>query len=197
MAIYRYIVVLMLLALAACTQSVTLPQGVTTIEPAKPLVAVPMTDHEGAAFDLDKLVGRWVLLEFGYTHCPDVCPINLAEMRMAHLTLAEQGLDVALVFVSVDGARDTPEHLKTYLSYFNAPIYGLTGDTTRAQALIDQFGGRFVINDAGGLIENYTVDHTASIFLLNPQGQWVRTYAYGIDIEILTNDVGGLIRAAL
>jgi protein SCO1 len=137
------------------------------------------------------LQGRYVLLTFGYTHCPDVCPVTLAELRRVHDLLAEQGKaeQVQLVFISVDGQRDTPERLKQYLTYFNAGVIGLTGTREQAEALISQFGGTFNINNVAGAIENYTVDHTAGSFLLAPDGTWVRRYAYRTDPKLIAEDL--------
>lgn len=190
----RVMIVLVLLGLMGCQAQpaatpTPLPAGVRDIQPPRAIADLTLVNHDGIELYPADLAGQPTLIAFGYTHCPDVCPITLAHMKMIKTMLGEQGDQVRLVFVTVDGKRDTPERLLEYLSYFNAGIVGLTGDDANITALITAFEGGFTLNDAGGTRENYTVDHTASIFLLDASAQWRRTYNYGLDPQIIVDDL--------
>jgi protein SCO1 len=182
-----------LVLLTACGPS--LPEGVTAIAPAR-AVDFTLASHTGEQQALHDLQGQWVMLAFGYTHCPDVCPITLAEMRLIQNELNERNLPLKLAFVSVDGERDTPEALANYLSYFRADVVGFSSSGDAAAQTVALFDGRFTLNNANGLREEYTVDHTASKFLINPSGQWVRTYAYALSTDAVVEDAAQLIGAA-
>lgn len=165
------------------------PDGVTHIEPAVQTEDVTLTDQTGSAFQLSNLRDQIVVMAFGYTHCPDVCPITLARFKQVKAALGDKSAQVRFVFVSVDGARDTPERLSQYLSMFDSEFIGLTGAETVVRELIGQYDGQFEINNYGGLAENYTVDHTASNFVLNQDGLWCRTYAYGTAPDVIAADL--------
>lgn len=124
--------------------------------------AQPITE---AVFD-----GHWSIVFFGYTHCPDVCPITLQVMKNVNLALAEQNQKpVQVVFVSVDPVRDTSDVMKNYISYFNEDFIGITGDLNAVHALTSSLGivASFTANKDDP--ENYIVDHTASLLLIDPQ----------------------------
>jgi protein SCO1 len=90
--------------------------------------------------------------------------------------------------------RDTPERLKQHLAYFSTDFIGLTGDEETLHKVIREYGGDFLINDGGGYrTENYSVDHTASKFLLDSEGQWVRTYGYNVDPDLIAADLAQLL----
>jgi protein SCO1/2 len=194
------LLVLFLLLGAACStaeppagstgpQRLTGADGLVVIQP--PIVTdFTLIDQDGHSLELASLRGNAVLMAFGYTHCPDVCPVTLARFRQVKDTLGADAERVKFVFVSVDGERDTPEHLKGYLTLFDAGFVGLTTpDEELARQVIGQFGGGFDIKDAGGLRANYTVDHTASSFLIDPAGGWTREYPYNYDPALMAADI--------
>ncbi len=120
--------------------------------------------------DNDDLRGKWSLLFFGYTHCPDVCPATLAELARAYELLAQEpGVleDTQFIFISVDPARDTPETLAAYTGYFNPAFIDATGDHAQLTALARQLDIRF--RRGTGSDEAYNVDHTSAILLIDPQ----------------------------
>lgn len=144
---------------------------------------------------LSDLRGKHVLIAFGYTHCPDVCPVTLARFKQIKAALTDKASEIHFVFISVDGKRDTSERLKEYLSLFDSDFIGLTGDEASVRDVIGRYGGQFEINDAGGLREEYTVDHTASNFLMDAGGKWVRTFAFNTKPGLIAEDILKLMGA--
>ena len=191
---------LLALALAACAPAAaptpTADTGINIVEPPVPVQDFTLVNQAGQETHLADVTGKYTLLAFGYTHCPDVCPITLAHFKQIRMRLKDQAGQVNFVWVSVDGARDTPERLTQYIANFDSAIIGLTGPDDQVRAFISQFGGVYFLNNAGGLKKNYTVDHTASWFLLNPQGQWLRTYRYATPPDVVAQDIAGLIAGA-
>ena len=133
-----------------------------------------LIDQNNEKFDLDNLSGKWTLLFFGYTHCPDICPITLTVMDRVYRELSgiEQKENFQFVFVSVDPERDTPEKLSAYVHYFNEQFTGLTGSTENLQAITNQLGIVFSHGEDPG-DGNYLVDHTGSLFLIAPGHEWL------------------------
>ncbi len=189
-----YFLGILAMTLGACTpESVTDEFGITRYTAPKTLEHTPLTSQDGTPISVVDLAGDYVLISIGYTHCPDVCPLNLANYKQIKKLLGEDESEVSFVFVSVDGNRDTPERLKQYIGMFDSEFIGLTGNTSAVDAFIKPYGGTYVINNYGGLRDNYTVDHTATLFLLNPEGKLVRGYSYGIDYTLIAEDLNSLL----
>lgn len=136
----------------------------------KRLEPFSLIDQNGDAFGVAQLEGHWNLIFFGYTHCPDVCPLTLQSIKAAKSKLAELGAetdDVRPVFVSVDPERDTPERLKSYLGFFGEDFVGVSGEHPALSDFASQLGAIYARgedDDAGG----YLVDHTATVLLIDP-----------------------------
>lgn len=126
-------------------------------------------DHENNPFTLADLRGKWSLLFFGFTHCPDICPATLAVMDKAHSRLDRPG-DVQFVLVTVDPDRDTSERLEQYLSSFNPEFIGLGGSTEQIAGLTGQVGLPY-FRDKTQNEENYLINHGGSLFLVDPLGR--------------------------
>ena len=140
--------------------------------------AFAMTATDGRTFTQKDLVGRPSLLFFGYTYCPDVCPTTLADTSRWRRELGLGPDDLNIIFVSVDPERDDPESMKAYLSAFGTPIIGLSGTETQTQTIKDEFGVfSEKVDDPGA--SDYLINHTASVYLLNRNGQFVGTISYG------------------
>jgi len=140
----------------------------TLLRTARPVGDVRLQDTLGNELSLQQLKGRWSLVFFGFTHCPDVCPTTLAILsqvarRLENLPQAQQP---QLVFITVDPERDVPEVMKGYVEHFDKNMIGLTGELSQVEALAAQLGVAFqkVPLDQGG----YSMDHSAAIFMLNP-----------------------------
>lgn len=156
----------------------------TVLDPPKDVADFTLTDQRGESFTLSELRGKAVLLFFGYTNCPDVCPTTLSEFKRVKQELGDDADRVAFVFVSVDGARDTPERLAAYVGAFDPSFIGLTGDDVSIRSIAQDYGVFFqrqtYANDA-----NYLVDHTASTFVVGPEGRLRVVIRYGTDPTIV------------
>lgn len=130
---------------------------------------VELINEQGQAISTDALRGRWHLLFFGFTACPDVCPTTLSDMRRLFGQLPRAAREqLQLVLVSADPARDTPEALRTYLDYYRAGFKGLTGDMAQLQKLSKALGLPFV--PATKTEGEYSVSHSGNLALVGPDG---------------------------
>ena len=117
------------------------------------------------------LKDQWSLFFFGYTFCPDVCPLTLTQLNQFHKQLAEQSLDedVAVWMISVDPDRDSVERLKEYITYFNPKFGGATGDRREIDKLTKDFGVHYKIHEPEPGADYYLVDHSTAIIVINPE----------------------------
>ncbi|MNY41827.1 hypothetical protein D3C86_1766690 [compost metagenome] len=119
---------------------------------------------------MDELKGKWSLLFFGYTFCPDICPTTLAQLRQVKSELPKEAVErLQVVLVSVDPNRDTPTQLKQYLGYFDKDFRGVTGSLDNLQKLANAVSIPFIPADTSK--PNYTVDHSGNLALLGPDGK--------------------------
>jgi protein SCO1/2 len=133
-------------------------------------------DSAAGPVDLADLRGQVVLIYFGYTWCPDICPTNLAFIAGALKMLTPQELErVQVLFVSVDPERDTPERLAQYTAWFHPRIRGLTGSPERIAAAAKLYGAAYRRVDGAGSAMAYLVDHSASTYAVDPEGRLRRT----------------------
>jgi protein SCO1/2 len=132
--------------------------------------AFTLTDTQGRPTSLASLQGKAVLLAFGYTHCPDVCPTTLLELTRVLNALGSQRQDVRAVFVTVDPERDTPARLKTYLENFHADIVGLTGSAAEIHKVADLFGSVYAKTPVQGG-DLHAVAHSSFVYLLEESGR--------------------------
>jgi protein SCO1/2 len=145
-----------------------------------PLVApFQLTDQNGQSVSERDVLGRPAVVFFGFTYCPEVCPTTLTSLSGLMGRMGERADAFGVFFVSVDPERDTPEVLKAYLSSFDPRIRGLTGPAEQIAAFAKPLGVYYARTklDGGG----YTMDHTASVFLLDAQGRFAGSIAYGED----------------
>jgi protein SCO1/2 len=136
-----------------------------------------LVDQNGAEISEAAFRGHPSAVFFGFTHCPEVCPTTLVEMDSWLKKLGDEGRDVRAYFVSIDPERDTPETMDTYVGNVSDRITGITGDPEKVAAMAKAFGifARKVPLDGG----DYTMDHTASVLLLNREGGFFGTISYG------------------
>lgn len=117
---------------------------------------------------------KLVLLYFGYTYCPDICPTNLGNLSVAYRQLSQEQKDnLQIIFVSVDPERDTPERLQQYASYFEANILGLTGKLSTLNEIASRYGVVFAKVDDPNNGTNYAVDHSAFTYVVAPGGKLI------------------------
>ena len=142
-----------------------------------------LTDQNADTFDLEKLKGHWSMIFFGYTHCPDICPTTMTLLDSVIKDLTENNekkLSLPqIIFVSIDPKRDTQEHLAEYITYFNPAFYGLTGSEQNISSLTKQLGILYmkITNKDPGNINDYLMDHSSSILLLDPEARLVGIFS--------------------
>lgn len=144
--------------------SLALPTNFRTVQEFE------LLDVDGQTLSQTVFEDQWSLVFFGFTHCPDVCPITLQVMKDVVTKLEEQQhVPPQIVFVSIDPVRDTADVMKKYIAYFNEDFVGITGDVNKVHALTSSLGivASFTANEDDP--ENYGVDHTASLLLIDPQ----------------------------
>ncbi len=153
-----------------------------------------MTDGDGQPFTLGSLKGKAVILAFGYTHCPDICPTELLTYSDTLKQLGEQAKDVAVVFASVDPERDTPELIGKYVRQFNPAFIGLTVTGDQSLPIIKQ-QYRVVSAKAGQQSEQvYLVDHSAGTYLLDKEGEVAVFAPYGTTATQIADDLKILLK---
>jgi protein SCO1/2 len=131
-----------------------------------------LVDSEGQPFGPHDFTGHWSFLYFGFTHCPDVCPLSLIELTELKKKLEAQAPDVAAEYflVSVDPARDTPQVMKDYVTYFDPAFRGLTGEPEQVAELAKAVGAIYFV-PPGQSSESYVVSHSSNVTLIDPQGR--------------------------
>lgn len=162
----------------------------------EPPVAVPdftLTDQYGQPFRLSDQRGQVVLLFFGYTSCPDVCPTTLGTWRRVHQALGDDADRVRFVFVTVDPERDTTERLGLHVNAFNPDFVGLTGTPAELEAVYDLFGVIHEKDTSSGSALGYLVNHTATTFVVDPDGRWRLRETYGTEVEDFVHDIRQLL----
>ncbi|HEX2619413.1 MAG TPA: SCO family protein [Phototrophicaceae bacterium] len=162
--------------------------GITDIDPPKPLDDFTLTSTAGEKVKFSNYDDHWRIIYFGYTNCPDFCPSTLTDFKRVKDELGDQADRVTFMMISVDGERDTPAELATYLGKFDSDFVGLTGTKEEVIPATKTFGVFFEKHDNTDT-EHYAVDHTVSIFVVNPTGEMVALYAYGTDVQTIIDDL--------
>jgi protein SCO1 len=141
-----------------------------------------LVDQSGTKVDERILQGKWTAVFFGYTYCPDFCPLTLQSLAQTQKLMGARAKDMQIVFISVDPARDKPEVLKAYLASGGMPanVRGLTGTDAEVDAAAKAFGASFEKVGSG---DAYTMNHTAYVFLMDPKGRFSLPLAYGLSPE--------------
>jgi len=156
-----------------------------------------LIDDQGEPFSLDNLREHWSLIFFGYTHCPDVCPSTLYDLKLVHEKLTQLKSDAVsrhqVLFVSVDPERDTAEQLNQYVSYFHPDFIGVTGPQEQLAPLTMQLGIAYRIEEHEAGAEQYNVDHSVSILLMDPQGRLHGVFPAPHDADKMARELAAAI----
>jgi protein SCO1/2 len=144
--------------------------GIILLPQSRTLPALQMTNQDGQPVMVNELKGKWSLLFFGYTFCPDICPTTLAQLRQIKSELPADAVDkLQIILVSVDPHRDTPQQLKQYLGYFDPQFIGLTPTSVEElQKVANAVSIPFIPADSSK--PNYTVDHSGNLAVIGPDG---------------------------
>lgn len=161
----------------------------------KPLVGGPfnLITHEGKPFTEKDLLGKWSIIYFGFTHCPDICPDELDKLGVMLDSLKAQNIEIQPIFITCDPNRDSPEVLTEYLSEFHPSIIGLTGDYDEVRRCCKNYRVYFSTPRDLKPGEDYLVDHSIFFYLMDPEGQFVdvlgRNYTEETAVEKIAKDV--------
>jgi protein SCO1 len=153
-----------------------------------------LTDHNGKARTLADYRGKVVVLFFGYTQCPDVCPTTLTELAEVMRRLGPDAKKVQVLFATIDPERDTPELLRSYVPAFDPSFVGLYGDAEATARTAKEFKVVYQ-KQPGPTPSTYTMDHSAGTFVFDPQGRLRLYVGYGQGPEVFTHDISELLRA--
>jgi protein SCO1/2 len=156
--------------LGACQRSEPLPFRLTNISGHMPDLDFKLTNDLGKAVTGADYRGKVMLLYFGYTHCPDVCPLTMAQLHVVMQRLGPLADDVRILFVSVDPARDTPKVLHAYVNAFDSHAIGLTGTAGATEALSKRYRSAFTREPASA-DGNYEVSHSSAIYVFDRDGR--------------------------
>lgn len=168
----------------------------TLIDPARPLPPMAFTDQNGQPFGPEQLRGHWSILFFGFTFCPDICPTTLAVLAQVEKKLTDLPTEQRphIVLVSVDSKRDTPERLAQYVKSFSPTFTGITtGDQAAVQEFALKMGVPVAISEQPG--GNYTVDHSAAIFVVDPNGALRALSSTPHEVPIIAEDYRSIVAA--
>lgn len=154
-----------------------------------------LSDHNGNARQLSDFRGKAVVLFFGFTHCPDVCPTTLAELAVARRNLGPDGERVQVLLVTVDPQRDTPQLLSRYVTAFDPSFLGLTGSPQQIAEVAKEF--KVIYQKVEGrLPADYSMDHSAGSYIFDPQGRLRLYVSYGQGAEVFAHDLRRLLEGA-
>ena len=170
------------------------PTTATVLPAVAQLPAFSLMDHHTQAIDNKVFVGQWDLVFFGFTNCPDICPLTLQVLSTAKQRLADSGQSPLprIVLVSVDPERDTPERMAQYIAAFGPGHLGITGELEELRKLTSGLGIYFAKQEGGE--ENYSVDHSAAVIVIDPQGKFHSLFSAPHVIENFVHDLPLLMK---
>lgn len=206
----RVMVLVLALLLAACGSAAVTPTAAPTasapdyqselygavFEPPRALSDFELASTTGEPFRFSDHRGEILLLYFGYRACPDFCPTTFAEMRRVYQAVGEPADQLKILFVTVDPERDDLDNLRLYTSAFHEDFIALRDDGAALQQMMSEFGVVAEKQQVGDSALSYLIDHTASVFLVGPDGRLQAQYLYGTDYRDIVHDVQVILDAA-
>ncbi|MFQ5676178.1 MAG: SCO family protein [bacterium] len=182
-----------ILTLSACQKTDTTFRG-TELGDSIPTTDFTLIDQHNRPFTLSENKGNVVLLFFGFTYCPDVCPLTLSTWKKVGDLLGDDAQRVRFVYVTVDPERDTPERLKTHLAIFSPDFIGLTGPIENLKEVYAAYGVYREKNQISDSATGYLINHTARINIIDPQGNWRLTFSHDSAAEDIGHDIRLLLK---
>ena len=162
------------------------------VDPPRDMPAFVFTRTDGSTFTTAPEPGRPMVLFFGYTHCPDVCPTTLADWKRVRAKLGDDAKRVRFVFVTVDPDRDTPAVAERYARLYDAAFEGVSGDAITTSRIIEAFGVA-AAREPGTNATGYLVSHSSQVFLVDSHGKLVALYPFGTGWDALAADLERLL----
>lgn len=152
-----------------------------------------LLDGNGKTVSAADFRGRYMLVYFGFTHCPDICPTTLLIMKNALDKLGDKKKSVVPVFISLDPERDTPKAVKRYISNFGDTLVGLTGTPAQVRTAADAYRVYYNKVEQEGSVAGYLVDHSSFIYLMDPKGRYIAHFSHSISETELASKLGQFI----
>lgn len=182
---------LLALAAAGAASAADAPKLVAGVfDPPRMAPDFALRGSDGGELALARLRGKVVVLGFGFTSCPDVCPVTLATLAAAHKKLGERRGEVQVVYVTVDPGRDDPERMRTYLEKFDASFLGGTGTAEQLEAVRNEYGIAARRVAKGG---SYAFDHSSYTYLIDRSGRLRALMPYGSSSDAYVHDLSILL----
>ena len=171
------------------------------IFPAKKAYDFNLVDQDGKPLRLHDLRGKVVVFSFGFTHCPNICPMTLGDLSSFYKQLSEKDQGrVRVLFISVDPERDTPEKLKNFVPFFNPSFTGLTGTEEEIAHTAKEYGAFYekVLQFTNDTSQLYTMNHSAYVYVIDPSGNFALLYNYEqlMDGKRIADDIENLLQAS-
>lgn len=160
------------------------PEEVSGFRPTFTLV-----NHQGETVSEATYRGNWALVFFGFTNCPDICPTTLAEFGSVMDSLGDEAAEVTPLFITIDPERDRVKTVAEYVSAFHSSIVGLTGTDKQVADAAKSFKAYFERVPQESAPDGYTMGHTSVVYLLSPDGYFVRTFQFGEPPEMIVKDL--------
>ena len=170
-------------------------RGTTYAEPYPPAPGIELVHADGSQFRLSEMRGKVVMVFFGYTSCPDVCPTTMAELNQALGEIGEQADEVQVLYVTVDPERDTPQRVQDYVNHFNENFIGLSGSEAQLAEVWNDYGVYRAIVE-GGSAAGYLVDHTARVTVIDQQGNLRISFPFDTPVEDIVHDLELLLKGS-
>ncbi|MGO4909883.1 SCO family protein [Pseudorhodobacter sp. W20_MBD10_FR17] len=151
--------------------------------------AFSLADSAGQLRATDEFAGKFQLVFFGFTNCPDVCPTTLSEVAQVMDYLGDAAAKVQPIFISIDPERDRKLGIDAFTQAFHPTILGLTGDAEATRAAAESFKTFFERENAPDATDGYTMSHSAALYLIGPKGDWLRQFDYGTPADAILSDL--------
>ena len=168
-------------------------RGTTYAEPYPVAPEIELVHADGSTLRLSDMRGRVVMVFFGYTSCPDICPTTMAELNRALEKLGDRSDQVQVLFVTVDPQRDTPQRVQEYVNHFNTSFIGLSGEEPELAKVWNDYGVFREIVD-GTSAAGYLVNHTARVTLIDRQGNLRVSFGFDAPVEDVVHDLNLLLK---
>ena len=180
----------LLFLLFSCSESLDLKFNGSDITEARLNPSFKLTSHLGKVTKLEDFSGKVLAIFFGFTHCPDVCPTTMYELKAIKESLGGDGDKLQVIFVSLDPERDSIELLEKFIPSFDSSFIGLTGSATDIKKIAGQYK---IYYQKVGSDKNYTIDHSSAIYLIDKNGSIRIRHPYGSSQEMIVNDIKSLL----
>lgn len=186
---------LIVFALTACNSDSSDPSKFkgTIMPTAIPAPDFTITSTDGQEIQLSDYQDKIVLLYFGYTFCPDVCPSSLTDLKLVQNELDEAGEKIQVIMITVDPDRDTPEKIAEYVGHFHPTFLGLSGTKEEIDAAAEGYGVYYEKHE-GTAATGYLIDHTARIFVIEPDGTYRLSFGFGTPVDDIVSDLRILLK---